>query len=311
MTLTLEETLNKYGVAIIPNVLTYQECNTVLSEMWDFFEHITSNWQVPLNRNDKLTWKKFYDLYPMHSMLFQHFSIGHAQAVWNLRQNLKIIEPFAKYWNCNPEDLLVSFDGSSFSLPPEDTNRGWHRKNWMHTDQSYLRNGKECIQSWFTPLDVDEGDGTLAFYEGSHLLHEEFAKEFEIKEKNDWFQLKENEHELFYSSKCNLKRIKCKKGSMVFWDSRLIHCGNEPIKGRKNPKQRCAIYLCYQPRKFARSHNIEKKRKAFNDLRTTSHWPCKVKLFSKKPRTWGGELKETVPIEAPSVSDIGKKIAGF
>jgi hypothetical protein len=81
-------------------------------------------------------------------MLIQHWSIGHAQHVWDLRQNPKIVDVFAKIWDCNREDLLTSFDASSFHFPPEDTNRGYYRQPWLHCDQSFTRNDFECVQSW-------------------------------------------------------------------------------------------------------------------------------------------------------------------
>ncbi len=40
-------------------------------------------------------------------------------------QNPKVVDVFAKIWDCKHEELLVSFDASSFHLPPEDTNRGY------------------------------------------------------------------------------------------------------------------------------------------------------------------------------------------
>lgn len=307
---TLKETLDEYGVAVLPALLTEEECITGLSDMWDFIEHISQSWEVPLNRNDNTTWKGYYKLLPMHSMLLQHYGIGHSEAVWKLRQHPKLIAPFETLWGENAENLLVSFDGASFSMPPEITGRGWFRKNWFHTDQSYTRNDFECVQSWVTLLDVEKGDATLAFYEKSHKLHKEFSEKFGIKDKSDWFQLK-GEQESFYSSKCEEKRIMCPKGSMVFWDSRLIHCGNEPIKTRKTEKNRCVVYLCYQPRRMASESQIKKKKKAFNDLRMTSHWPCKVTLFGKKPQTWGNELPPLQPIDVPVLSELGKKLAGF
>ena len=55
---------------------------------------------------------------------------------------------------------------------PEETNRGWHRSTWYHTDQSYLRPDFECVQDWVTAYDVDEGDATLAFMEKSNIYHD-------------------------------------------------------------------------------------------------------------------------------------------
>ena len=310
---TLKNTLNKYGVAIIPNVLNENECQDMVSGQWDFFEHITQNWQVPIDRNNDKTWKEFWKLYPNHSMLIQHWGVGHSQVTWDLRQNPKIVDIFAHYWECQPEDLLVSFDGFSFHLPHEITKRGYFRGNtWYHTDQSYKRNELECIQSWVTGNDVENNDATLTFYEGSHKLHKKFAETFpDSQTPGDWYKLTREQEQFYIDHKCVKKFIKCPKGSLVFWDSRTIHCGVESRKGRKNPKIRSVVYLCYRPRNFGTPANLRKKQKAFNDMRSTSHWPCKAKLFGKNPRTYGGELPIINPIEPPNLTQLGKKLAGF
>jgi hypothetical protein len=151
------DTIKKYGVAIIPSLLDKAEISDMNNGMWDYLEHITSNFTIPISRNDKTTWRSFYELYPMHSMLIQHWGIGHAQHVWDLRQNPKVVDVFAKIWNCKGEDLLTSFDGSSFHFPPEETNRGFFRKSWLHCDQNFSRNNFECVQSWIT--DINRGLG--------------------------------------------------------------------------------------------------------------------------------------------------------
>ena len=308
----VKEMIEKYGVAIIPGVLDASECERMVSGIWDYFEHITSGWEVPIRRNDSDTWKGIYKLYPMHSMLFQYFGIGHAQCVWDLRQNEKIVDIFSQIWGCEKEDLLVSFDGLSFNVPPEYTKRGWNRNHtWFHTDQSYTRRGFECIQSWVTGFDVNEGDATLAFMEGSNKYHLEFAEQFGVTEKKDWYKLNE-EQEAFYREKgCSYKKIACPRGSLVLWDSRTIHCGVEAMKGRSESNFRAVVYLCYTPRMMADAKKIKKKIKVFEDMRMTSHWPHRVTMFPKTPRTYGGELPIVTPIEVPVVNELGKKLIGY
>ena len=68
----LRETIENYGVAVIPNVLTELECSKSFDEMWEYFEYITSTMNVPMQRNNQETWKTFYELFPLHSMLIQH-----------------------------------------------------------------------------------------------------------------------------------------------------------------------------------------------------------------------------------------------
>ena len=311
----LQKVLKKYGVAIIPNVIDIKECDEMNKGMWNYLEHITKNSDSKILKKDNTTWRNFSTLFPKHSMLLQQWSIGHAQFIWNLRQKEKIVDIFSKLWNCNNEDLLVSFDGASFHLPPEVTGIGWNRNsNWLHTDISYTRSDEKSIQSWITANDVNEGDATLTFLEKSHLYHKDFGKHFNIDDKNDWYVLnKNNNDELdFYLNKgCKQMNIKCPAGSIVFWNSQTIHSGTEAMKTRENINTRCIVYLCYSPRSMATSKDLYSKLKAFKELRTTSHYPHKAKMFPIIPRTYGKPIPNITQIKPPILSDLGKKLAGF
>ena len=306
-----KEVLNKFGVAIIPQILNEEECRKMTLGMFNFFEHITSNWEKPFKIKDKDTWRELYKLMPMHSMLFQHWKIGHSQHVWDVRQNPTIVDAFAKIWSCKQDELLVSFDGASFHLPPESTNKGWFNKQWFHTDQSFTRNELECIQSLVTSLDVKEGDATFCFMEGSHLFHKDFGQHYSIKDKSDWYKLNDEEINFFKDKGCEIKRIKCPKGSLVLWDSRTIHCGVESLKGREKKNFRSVIYICMTPRSKCSVKDLEKKKKAFEEMRMTTHWPHKPKLFPKSPRTYGNEIPPILDIPKPELSHLGMKLSGF
>jgi hypothetical protein len=244
-------------------------------------------------------------------MLLQHWNVGHAQVCWNVRQNPKVVDIFASLWKTKPEDLLVSFDGLSFSLPPEVTKRGYNRNNtWYHSDQSFLRNDFECIQSWVTGLDINNGDATLAFMEKSNQYHKAF-KEWKVEngdtiDKADWYKLNKDEEQFYLNKNCTYKQITCPKGSLVFWDSRTVHCGVEATMGRTSPNFRAIIYLCYLPRHLYSAAEIRKRKKAFLELRTTNHWG--KKLFGKNPRTYGKELPLITKINPPIVNEIGNKL---
>lgn len=311
---TLRDTIEKYGVAIIPNIIDKTECENMVSGMWNYLETITSNMTKPIKKDDSSTWKTYRELYPKHSMLLQHWSIGHAQFIWNLRTNPKVIEPFEKIWKTTASNLLVSFDGASFHFPPEKTGYGWvnQTKSWLHSDQSYQRNGFECVQSWITANDVDEGDATLTILEGSNKYHEEFAKRLVNIRFDDWYVLNQDELDWYIKTKkCQKVNIKCPAGSMVFWDSRSIHCGTEPNNFRQKEKIRCVAYICYTPRNKATQSSILKKIEAWETLRTTSHWPHKPKLFPLTPNTYGRPLPNVIQIKKPEISDIGYRLIGY
>ena len=313
---SVNEKLEKYGVAIIPNLLN-EECKQMKIDMWDYLEEITQDFETPINRKIKTTWKEFKKLFPKHSMLLQQWQIGHSQLLWRLRQNPKIYNIFASIYNVELEELLVSFDGASFHFPPEITGSGFRRNEtsgWLHSDQSFLRNGRECIQSWVTANDVEEGDATLIFLQGSHKFHKAFKRQFVTNEKlfkKDWYKLSDEQIKWYLDKGCELVCIKCPKGSLVLWDSRLIHAGTESVKNCANPKIRCVAYLCFMPREQTSQTILKKKQKAFKEMRTTNHWPCKPLLFPKTPRTFGAPLPDITEIEMPKVSKLGMKFAGF
>lgn len=309
---TLRSTLDNFGVAVIPDVLSNSECNLYYDQVWQYFEFITGTWNKPISRNDQTTWRSFYKFYPLHSMLFQSFNVGHCQASWNIRQNPKVVDVFSKFWNVSDDELLVSFDGLSFHLPPEVTNKGWSsKKTKFHCDQSFTNSEFDCLQSWIGLTDTNFGDATLYFYEGSHKYHKDFATEFHIAEKSNWYQFDEKQ-EKFYSSRCLRKKICCPKGSLVLWDSRTVHCGVEAMKGREKQNVRSVVYVCYKPRKDCTAVNLKKRIKYFEELRTTSHQVLEPKLFAFNPRTYGGELTpEILTIQRPELTELGMKLVGY
>ena len=288
----VKDTVLKYGAAIVPSVLDSSEIENMKLGMWSYLENTTQKFERPIDRNDPKTWVEYQKLYPKHSMLLQQYGVGHSQFVWSIRQNPNVVNIFSKIWSEKPEDLLTSFDGASFHFPPEETNRGWYRQTWYHTDQSYFRPDFECIQSWVTAYDVNEGDATLAFMECSNIYHKEFQEVNKVTDKSDWYKHTREEQSFYEKKGCEEKRIKCNAGDMVFWDSRTIHCGTEPIKTRNK-------------------QNLRKKRKALDQLRMTTHWPHKPKLFPVNPRTYGGPLPNVTPVPKPELTELGKKIAGF
>jgi len=310
----LKETLEKFGVAIIPKVLSDVEVGKMNSGVWDCLEHVTQDLDLPMNRKDESTWRTYFELAPLHGMMHKHWQVGHAQFVWDLRQNPKVVDVFSKLWEVPPEDLICSFDGFSFLLPIQKMNRGYERKTWFHCDQSYLRNGFESIQSWVTGYDVVEGSATLRCFAGSHKYHADVQKEFKIEDKADWFKATDEMLE-FYLKKEDVEdvRIQAPAGSMVFWDSRTIHYGCRPGKDEKSEGSsfRNVVYICMHPRALANEKILAKRVKYFNEKRMTNHWAYKPKVNAKTPRSWGKPLPKVREIPSPKLTNLGRCLVGF
>lgn len=139
---TASRTLAEFGVAIVPGVLNQAQCDAMYRGMWSFVERVSKGVVSEvcggsrifififfliffLRQADQASWLRFNEtILPSHSMLMQHWGIGHAPFAWEVRQNPAVIEVFSRLWNTRPEDLLVSFDGSALHLPHEATDRG-------------------------------------------------------------------------------------------------------------------------------------------------------------------------------------------
>jgi hypothetical protein len=294
--------LKEKGVAILRGVLNEEECQAMNDGMWDTAEYLTSGLAEPLKRDDPETYKHIFTLMPKHGGLIQEFGWGHAQYVWDVRQNKKVAAVYNELYG-EKTPLLVSFDGVNVSLGsimPKGKQRGMFRGNkWLHTDQRLSDSSFLCVQSWVTANKIGVGDATLRCFVGSHHLHHQFAKVFpDIPKKDfnsDWFKFTEEHLDWFLKNGVQDLCVTCEAGDQVFWDSRLVHSGTEFVNDQDCPQpaqqrtHRNVVYLCMQPRE---QKTILKRARILNPdddwhLRTASHWPNKMKLFSKYPQTYG------------------------
>lgn len=323
----IRDRLDRFGVCVVPDVLIEEECAEMEAGAWNWLESVTRGFEVPWRRADDSTWASFYKLSPMHSMLLQHWGVGHAQWVWNVRMNKRVGRVFEAVWrgrcggnaSVSAESMLTSFDGVSLHLPHERTRRGFYRgATWLHTDQSYTRPGPECVQSWVTARDVCVGDATLAFLPGSHLLHASFARRFGVTSKSDWYKLSGEQQQWYVEQTCvgGPEFMMCPRGSMVLWDSRTIHSGSEALRTRPRENFRVVVYVCLMPRQLLYGQKdkdkiLRKRVKVFEAQRMTTHWPLKVKLFSKTPRLYSAAPPPVARTPAPVLTPYGRLLVGY
>ena len=305
----LKAELERHGVAIIPGVLNAEECAAMRDGLWAHFSRVLP----ALKRDDPRTWREVFKLYPKHGMLHQHYQAGVRQAAFDVRQNPKVVEPFARIFG--DRALTSSLDGVAFGLDPGETDRGWEGKDWLHLDQSTMRDGSrssfECVQSWVTADDVAEGDATLRVLVGSHRLHKEFSERFGSDDRHDWHMLTPEQEAWYRERGCAVHDVVCPAGSQVFWDSRTVHSGRSPVRGRESDRNRYVVYASYLPQARISARNAAKKRDAVMKGRMTSHWPDARKLFPKKPRTYGGPLHPEPRYVRPTLTKLGAALFGW
>lgn len=309
--------LEKDGYAVIPNILTNEECDSAIDGIWDWLA-LLSNGEI--DRQDSDTWLTNWPYTFGKKGIIQWYGVGQSQFVWDVRQNPKVIDIFKKIWKT--DDLLVSFDGINIQIPPEMLRSGFSppfSEGWHHMDQGKKKIGRFCIQGFVNLEETDEDDGCLVVRPGTHLLHQSFISEFgEEFAGGDWLKLEEHHRQWYDEGSYHPIRVQAPKGSVVLWDSRTVHANSTAQKGRADPERfRYVIYTCYLPRKDATEAQLKKKRKYFEEGRMTNHWPYGFKVFPMVPRLFGekrydeGFALTKGEFMLPNLSEVGRRLAGF
>ena len=294
-----------------------------------------------IDRNNPETWKGPHWIQNIHGII-KNYNIGHAQFVWDVRDEDNIVSFFAKYWQT--EDLLVSFDGACIIRG----SAAGDRSKWAHTDQApvlKIKHGNQkavlvrdfdCVQGLLNLRPCGPNDGGLVVWKGSHKGHQQFFTdkgEMTIEELkkagtkneaaswkdsgNNWYKLDhDNDVDKAHLEKYERVKVCCDPGDFIVWYSRTIHYA-EAIDSKKNLNlmaHRMCTYVCMLPRRFASDSDLRRKKEALNNLRTTSHWPCiKLTLNNKNPRTYGNDAvidNFITPDTKPVLTDRMKRMAG-
>ena len=259
----IQKKLDTDGYVIIPNILNKNEIQIAT----DYFR----NWLKSLNSN--------YEWMNPHG-IFKFHQAGHQRHAWYLRTRPAIQDVFRFLWNT--DDIVSSFDGSCYipkSLSKRDT-------VWTHTDQAPASEGLKCYQS-FVSL-TDNKERTLIVYKGSHLLHKQYFKERGITSTKNWYKIDKDYLNTIQNTR-EVLHVPC--GALVLWDSRTFH---QNQYGSPGSEERIVQYICFLPQNNSgNNESIKNKRKKyFNEKRTTSHWPYPISVNGMQPQTYGDKTKE-------------------
>ncbi len=133
---SLMEKLEQHGYCVVKGVLTPEKTEKFTSDFFTFMEKGGSG----IKRDDPrtLTWNRMP--FNRHGLL-QHYQIGHAKFIWEIRSDPSICRIFETIWGT--DRLLVSFDGACFAIRDraESTDKPWH-----HLDQGHEKRGFQCVQ---------------------------------------------------------------------------------------------------------------------------------------------------------------------
>ena len=279
---SIKSDFEEKGYVVIPNIINSEEIREYISEFNKWFSSIP-------NMNE------FHSIISS-SGIFKYHEVGHQRFAWLLRTNPKIIDVFKSFWDT--DELVTSFDGCCYY----PSNYVGKDSCWTHSDQSSLKKGRQCIQS-FVSL-TSNSERTFVVYEGSHKLHEDHSDTYNIEDPSDWYMIEPEYLEKIQDKK---RILKVDAGSLVLWDSRTFHqntCSNSECK-----EERLVQYLCYLPKNNANNdEQMQNKRKYyFNTYRTTSHYPYPMGAVPLQPLYDEFEIDYN-SLEYPVLDDLLDKI---
>ena len=280
----IKNDLNIKGYCIVSNILDQNEIDTLKNLFYE--------WKDQIPNHDFL--HKNIDPHG----IYKFFNVGHTKHAWLIRTNNKVQEIFKSLWET--DKLIVSFDGCCYI---EKSN---NKKDncWTHTDQAPNCKKFECYQGFISLTDNKER--TLVVYEGSHLLHKKYFEDRNDNSSKNWNLISE---EYLNTLEDKKKVLNVKAGSLVLWDSRTFH---QNQYGKPNSEERLVQYVCYFPKSHPKNTtNMQEKRKHyFINRRTTSHWPCPIRVNSLQPQTYGDNNKKIDYSQIPytNLDDIENNI---
>ncbi|KAE9369064.1 hypothetical protein N431DRAFT_510519 [Stipitochalara longipes BDJ] len=259
------------GYAIIKNAVPASRAAEYVESMTQWLE----KFPLGFDRKDPSTWTEEHLPAHMKGGMYHSYSISHEKFVWDARLEPGILNTFSKIWDT--DELLVSFDGISITLPLPESQRKKSGR-WPHQDQNFLIRGFQCAQG---------------------ILN--------LAPNDDWHGFSDDEVDWFKARGCEEAKLCAEAGDLIVWDSRTVHFNVLP----EGDNVCAVIYACYTPAALATPEGLEKKKEIFERERTT-HWPHRnfwradeILRFGKKD-----PYSRDRPFEEPILSEKLLKLAG-
>ncbi|XP_062569438.1 uncharacterized protein LOC134231494 [Saccostrea cucullata] len=287
----MRQELQENGYAVIPNLLTSEECDRLTSQFRDWVAEFDDSY-IPLQKK---------------SSVIQSYRCGHFEPSWEVRLRAKKI--FQEVWGT--EKLLSSIDGIAISKPPENKReyRDIH-KDWLHLDQGIRREGLHAYQGAVYLEEQTRDDYCFRVLSKSHLYHSEFFKTFPNAvtktECTDFYKLNNNEKDFFFKNGCTFECVPVPKGGIVLWDSRTVHDNTPPVSERPNhDRWRFVVFVSMTPAIWAGEKDIEFKQDVYRRMLLTSHWSSQGLKTFKEYKV--GNWKKRANISIDYLPDIARK----
>lgn len=267
----------------------------------DFFQWLSSCCER-FDKNNRETWIANNLPVMYHGIIKSYF--GHTELQWQIRE--LCVSIFADLWNCEPEELLCSFDGGCFLTNNPPLKNGEYSQ-WIHVDQRREDEELISVQGIVNFVNNEFEDGGLVLVENSFKIFNEYM----LRHPTDgivWGPADITDPLLSSLSKI---KICAPAGSIILFDSRNFHCNVPPFHNSTN--FRMCTYVCMQPRIGANQTELNKRTQAYKNGRMTSHacygpW---FKINPAQPHTYGTPHNKPPTIEIVQLTPLRSRLIGF
>ena len=278
--------LKEYGVVVIPNVFSSDECNSWMKEILLNMEAISGN---HISHKDPETWTE--DKLPPQRRygLYNEHILNNLKPVWEIRRDPRMKEIFQPVYSELKgkvvDEFVCSIDG--INIQP-NVSRDEEKNDWPHCDQTERDDIFKCVQGQVVLTN------SSASFRATPKSHKHFKKIMDaagIPDSSMNFAPLSHQVDKITSSVIAPNNIsfqvpiQAEKGSVILWFSTTIHsaksiCNKEvptlddPFKGWRG-----VVYVCYRPRSEFNEQQLFALQNCIEENIGTSHWakpimPC-------------------------------------
>lgn len=297
---TLQETLRKYGIAVVPNVISKSDAYDLCDDVFESLHRVTSNLDVSFDEDSEARRAVISKIPSIDGFNRSGYGLGASDTVFRIRFNDNVVGGFQLAYS--ESDLRTSLEGVLAHFPVEHRkeDRGpAKRTDGFLMNQHPLRQGHHHYRSIVMGTDVEEGGAAFCCLLGSHNLFGEFAETFSdiihhYRARANYALT--NEQAFFFTdSGCEHVAVTCSAGSQIFYDSRLV-MKLKSFEKSTEPFVALPVSLCpasdmlydwvsdkWQFEGFKHANKIDLKRiNAFISAKTTCGDPSVVKIIEEQ-----------------------------
>ncbi|KAF6840950.1 phytanoyl dioxygenase [Colletotrichum plurivorum] len=207
---------------------------------------------------------------------------------------------------------------ASTTLVPEPAgpNKLFAREGVTYGDfrDDLLRDGFVVVKGAI-PRERADNAGGLIVCRGAHLLSEEFHEPDRDEPDRvwawtkEWYGFADAGMRWLEEEGCEWVKVDAEPGDLLLWDSRTPHYNLSP----EGSRPRFCVYACYMPAAEATQEDLVRKRAAFENLQSTTHWPNAMHVGGI-PVKRGGEpcpYNSGKPRREPELSAVGFRLTGI